>query len=692
MGAGEPAPGARRSEVVVVASFAVGYLLAALVGRMTVLPDHGLSMVWPAAAVSVLWIVARAGSPHRWLDFALIGGLTVTAVAVTAGTPSRAVWGGAAAVLQCLVCDAAMRRFCPRTWRRRGRAMLDRREMWWFSFAALAGPLASSPLLEIESVLAGEGWSWSVALLWVARNLGSIIVLVPLGFMIAARISSGRGAVATPGGTDGASVGVSEAIRLAQQTVRSGPAEWIALLVLAPVVHVVWFVLIENLTVFFPLLVLACWAGVRLPTGQIPLFNLLVASAVIGSTLNGYGPIHLVGDPIFEVAAAQLYVVVFGGIGLALALDRDERVVLSTALAKARDEAWSQAVLFGTIFDTMSEGVRVVDRAGNVIARNPAASRLLLGKSTAGSEDAPGADLHSLHTLDGRRLPDEDVPFRRALAGEDVRDHDLLVRTPDAERIVSFTTARLPDTVADGGVVTVLRDVTIERQELMRAARVQAGLLPTEVPRLPGYDLAARTVPAGSVGGDFYDWYGVDHGAVLTLADVMGKGAGAAILAATTRSLLRVHGADEDVARPITLAEESMQRDLDGANAFVTVFRAFIHAPSGDVTFADAGHGLAAVVTADGVRPLDGGGLPLGIGTGEPRPLGRERLERGETLLVVSDGVLDALGGSLGDLARVWDAARTAKSAADAVGAVVDAALSGTVEDDLTVLVLRREK
>jgi PAS domain-containing protein len=681
--------------VVVTASFAAGYLLAALVGRTTVVPDHDISMVWPAAAVSVLWIVARAGSSQRWADFALIGLLTALAVLATAATPSRALWGGAAAVLQCVVCDALLRRFCPRIWRGRGRTMLDRHEMWWFASAAFAGPAASAPLLEIEALLSGEGWTWSVLLLWVARNFGSILVLVPFGFMIATRIDAGRGAVAVPGGVVGAGdarIGIREAIEQARQTVRSGPAEWVALLLLGPMVHVAWFLLIENLTVFFPLLVLACWAGLRLPTGQIPLFSLLVAAAVIGCTLNGYGPIHLVGDPVLEVAVGQLYVVVFCGISLALALDRDERVALSAALAGARDEARSQAMLFGTIFDTMSEGVRVVDRRGNVIARNPAASRLLLGESTASNEARPGSDLDSLHTLDGRRLPDEAMPFRRSLAGEDVRDLDLLVRTPDAERIVSFTTARLPEAVADGGVVTVLRDVTIERQELMRAARVQAGLLPTEVPPLPGYDLAARTVPAGSVGGDFYDWYGVDDGAVLTLADVMGKGAGAAILAATTRSLLRAHGADENVVRPMTLAEESMQRDLDAANAFVTVFRAFIHAPSGDVTFADAGHGLAAVVAVEGVRPLDGGGLPLGIGVGESRPVGREHLEPGETLLVVSDGVLDALGGSLDDLDRVWDAARTAKSAADAVGAVVDAALSGTVEDDLTVLVLRREK
>jgi serine phosphatase RsbU (regulator of sigma subunit) len=233
--------------------------------------------------------------------------------------------------------------------------------------------------------------------------------------------------------------------------------------------------------------------------------------------------------------------------------------------------------------------------------------------------------------------------------------------------------------------------VTIERQELHRAAQVQSSLLPTDVPRLPGYEVAARFVPAGSVGGDFYDWYELEDGLVLTVADVMGKGPGAAILAATTRSLLRAHGGDEDVLRPLVQTDQSMTRDLESISAFVTVFRASVRASTGALTYADAGHGLAAVVTVDGaVRRLDSEGLPLGVDPGVARGTRTERLERGDSLIVVSDGVLDALGGSMRDLDELWGASSHAQSAAEAVEMVVRLATERELEDDVTVLVLRR--
>jgi PAS domain-containing protein len=680
------------AEATRVAAFAAGYLLTALLGRTTVLAEHDISMVWPAAAFSVLWVTARAGAPTRWIDFILIGLLTGAAVIVTGGSGAFIVTAGLAAVVQALVCDAIMRRACPRIWQGRGQIMLDRREMWRFFGAAIVAVCASAPLVEVDPLLTGRGWQWDLALLWVARNLGSLVVLVPLGLAIGEEIGPSR---------SGMRAAARRAIATARRTVRAHPGEWALVLVLSPASHVAWFLVVDTSAVAFPLLVLACWAGVRLPAALVAVHSALVAMAVVACTAAARGPFVGHDDPVLDVAIAQLYVVLACGMGLALALDRDDRARLSVALEAARDEARRQAALFGTIVDTMGEGLRVVDRDGHVIVRNPAASRLLLGSVDAGLEAGlpPEADLGAIRNLDGSPVPPEEMPYRRSLEGQDVRDLDLLVRSDDEERIVSFTTARLPE-AAGGGVVTVLRDVTAERRELMRAARVQSGLLPTTTPSLPGYQLAARFVPAGSVGGDFYDWHGADHGVVLTLADVMGKGMGAAILAATTRSLLRAHGGDGDVTRPLRAAEEGMRQDLEGSSAFVTVFRAFVHAPTGDITYADAGHGLAAILpgvdggapSGGGVRRLHANGLPLGIAPDEARAADRERLARGETLLVVSDGVLDALGGSLDDLARAWDAARGAATAAEAVAAVVALAEAGSPDDDLTVLALRRER
>nr|WP_283611387.1 GAF domain-containing protein [Mycolicibacterium poriferae] len=83
--------------------------------------------------------------------------------------------------------------------------------------------------------------------------------------------------------------------------------------------------------------------------------------------------------------------------------------------------------------------------------------------------------------------------------------------------------------------------------DLERAATVQRQLLPRAEADVPGYRVCALCLPAFAVGGDFYDHYPVEGGTVFTVADVMGKGLGAAILTATVRAALR--GASRGVHR-----------------------------------------------------------------------------------------------------------------------------------------------
>lgn len=75
--------------------------------------------------------------------------------------------------------------------------------------------------------------------------------------------------------------------------------------------------------------------------------------------------------------------------------------------------------------------------------------------------------------------------------------------------------------------------------ELDRAAAMQSQLLPLPLSDLPGYEVQAVCVPAFVVGGDFYDHYPLRGGLVVTVADVMGKGLGAAILSSAVRSTFR---------------------------------------------------------------------------------------------------------------------------------------------------------
>lgn len=232
-------------------------------------------------------------------------------------------------------------------------------------------------------------------------------------------------------------------------------------------------------------------------------------------------------------------------------------------------------------------------------------------------------------------------------------------------------------------------------EELERAAQVQAGLLPRSMPDLPGYEVSGRCLPARAVGGDFYDWHAVTDGVALTLADVMGKGGGAAIIAATVRAVLRSSARRGDVARSLADAEAALEADLLRTGSFVTAFHAKVDPATHVLTYSDAGHGLTLLLRADGTTArLTSQGPPLGAVPGTERVAVDVHLAPGDLVLTVSDGVLDALdatGGTLEALTTVERAVRGAPSAHEAVAQVLWALGANDRPDDLTILALRRE-
>lgn len=108
--------------------------------------------------------------------------------------------------------------------------------------------------------------------------------------------------------------------------------------------------------------------------------------------------------------------------------------------------------------------------------------------------------------------------------------------------------------------------------DMDRASQVQRSLLPRAAPVLPGWDLAGESRAANGISGDFYDWYPTDDGLVVSLVDVMGKGSGAAIVAATVRAVLRVGAEDSDIASVVASASDALSDDLGEAATFATLF------------------------------------------------------------------------------------------------------------------------
>jgi serine phosphatase RsbU (regulator of sigma subunit) len=227
--------------------------------------------------------------------------------------------------------------------------------------------------------------------------------------------------------------------------------------------------------------------------------------------------------------------------------------------------------------------------------------------------------------------------------------------------------------------------------ELIYAAEVQAKLLPRAFPVIAGFDVAARCLPAKQVGGDFFDWQEVCLGVwSFTLGDVMGKGMAAAMLMATVRAALRsvAHNRPREAIR---LAEVALAPDLENSESFVTLFLAQLYAAQRRLTFVDCGHGYAFLRRRNGaVESLLPRDLPLGVPGPKIYREGTFYFAQGDTLVLYSDGLIDARPELVLDKRMLADRIADLGSARDMVDGLIDlTAMEGPLPDDVTVLVVR---
>ncbi|MDX1665343.1 MAG: SpoIIE family protein phosphatase [Candidatus Promineifilaceae bacterium] len=179
--------------------------------------------------------------------------------------------------------------------------------------------------------------------------------------------------------------------------------------------------------------------------------------------------------------------------------------------------------------------------------------------------------------------------------------------------------------------------------ELRVARLIQQTLLPHALPDLPGYEIAAHYQPAREVGGDFYDFLRFDDGRIaLIIGDVTDKGVPAALVMATTRTLLRASA--ERLVTPGRVLEqvnELLHPDIP-PRMFVTCLYALLDPTTGRMSYANAGHDLPYRRHDGGVDELRATGMPLGLMPGMLYEEKEIQLSPGETVLFHSDGLVEA--------------------------------------------------
>jgi serine phosphatase RsbU (regulator of sigma subunit) len=227
--------------------------------------------------------------------------------------------------------------------------------------------------------------------------------------------------------------------------------------------------------------------------------------------------------------------------------------------------------------------------------------------------------------------------------------------------------------------------------ELDRARDVQRNLLPRSIPVLPGYEVAGACMPAAAVGGDFYDWHEVGPDFQVAIADVMGKGIPAALIGASVRSLLRGASLFNDLEKAVNRTAFCLESDLSETATFVTLFAARLDVERHTLTYVDAGHGIAGVVSATGeVRRIESCGMPLGAPAAEPWRAETLTLAPGDTFVCFSDGLLDLFDSLDQATAAAGKTVLGFRTARDIVNKVATYSRQHHATDDVTAVVVRR--
>lgn len=235
-------------------------------------------------------------------------------------------------------------------------------------------------------------------------------------------------------------------------------------------------------------------------------------------------------------------------------------------------------------------------------------------------------------------------------------------------------------------------------EEMSLARDIQQRMLPSQVPTVAGYEIAAMNLPSSQVSGDYYDFLSLPNGSVgLVISDVSGKGMPASLLASNLQASIRTMAARESRPGTILAAVNSSLYESTDASRFATAFLGQLHPKENVLIYSNAGHNPPLLRRSDGTMDwLSVGGTPLGAFPGMEFPEDRISLMPGEVLVLFTDGVTEAeaegdvLFGETG-LADVVStlADESASRIIEGIREAVFAHAAGEAGDDMTVIVVR---
>lgn len=415
------------------------FVVAAVVGRATVVEGTDTALVWPAAGVGVLWYLATSASTRR-VTLTLIGTATLVVNALTGSSIGVALVFVGTNLLQTVLTSWLLERPW-REWPVVG---------WNVPFTApaqLGRLLLVTAVSSVPVVALGATGLWLVhghytgiaALAWWGRNGVGIVGVVAAGLLLHQSWAQ-RDHRRSPG-----------RLRL---------LECAALFVLTGGLVLLDLLVPKSSFVYF-LPAFAVWAGSRFRPTLVAVHSMLAGAGALGIAMSGLGPFAEVGSPYVAALGAQTFVGVVVVLGLVLTMAREQNVRLTADLRAARDESERHGRLLNAVLMSMQDGVVVVDRDNVVVMVNKAAAQGVLAEHSG----RPGMRLSDVEISDtnGVPLPIEERPSRKALAGSTA---SMEVLVPAGGEMRRFSVRSMPLAPGlEGDAVLIFRDVTTERSE-----------------------------------------------------------------------------------------------------------------------------------------------------------------------------------------------------------------------------------
>ena len=321
-----------------------------------------------------------------------------------------------------------------------------------------------------------------------------------------------------------------------------------------------------------------------------------------------------------------------------------------TERKKSEEELRIQKAYFEKLFNSSPEAIVLHDNNDLVVDVNSEFTRLF-GYTR---EEAIGKLINELVAPEEMR--EESARLSHQVINGQIVEKDTQRKCKDGTLIdVSILGAPILYGNKQMGVYAIYRDITerkraeevrIRLQEEARMARnIQQNLLPDANPRLPGYDIAGKNIPAQNVGGDYYDFISLDeHRLVLALGDVSGKGIAASMVMANLQATIRAQTLyDADPRICLEKANKLLYQSTD-SKTFISLFFGVLDTRVNTLTYANAGQDLP-VLFQPGHKPvpLKTRGIALGM---KDNVIFRKKeiiLQPGDRLLIYSDGITEAM-------------------------------------------------